>query len=671
MQNLRFQREYPAAEGATVKRFEVRSAPAETGAVSGEMFTEGGVKVAAFSLSSPAGTSVVRFSFEHRSVDDGRHVWQVTLVLHFPTPEEAEEEPGCHAEVADVATDVAPMVRLAAEFWTHWYRTGTALDHALLHRVLGVWAPLDAVVALLSLHDAERYADAIVSKALDGLAGDALATRDGARGKLTAELSKRLPELRDVIAPANAVRADELEQGIPAWDARLARWLDGEKQKGMANALRKMSAKSSTPWAAWLPMSDGQPPTIRLALAATAIWKNHVRPAIEREDKSKPHHVRVNVTASGDAHARFPKMTAPMSWAFGAPGKEVRMQDREVGDAPLDDATTTEVDGQRFASVPLVGQRALVPRSWSLLPHDRDKYPHQTSLPMAIDEQEALPVVVSQNQGVVMSTVAGKLALLIFASPDVQCGEMSYLTLGELTRLVYPSGRIQQREVATTMAAVNELDKLFLYLPDGRKLRIFDVTQSWAPDRAGPSMRIHYGLTRTFLGAFEEVKQRTFSRSVLQGQEYTGDFLMNLDGMLSLPNNKPALLRYYTRACALWNAACVTGKYDPAKVTPATPEEWAIRANTLSHGVAEYMEAKAAGESAPDRRRQLSAERKNIADDLDDLATRGLVVLSKSSKAGTVRVLPPENWLEARAMGRESGTRPYRLAADVAAGDDD
>ena len=669
MQNLRFQREYPAAEGATVKRFEVRSAPAETGALYGEMFTEGGVKVAAFSLSSPAGTSVVRFSFEHRSVGDGRHVWQVALALHFPTPEEAEEEPGCHAEVADVATDVAPMVRLAAEFWTHWYRTGTALDHALLHRVLGVCAPLDAVVALLSLHDAERYADAIASKALDELAGDALATHASARSKLAAELSRCLPDLRKVIAPANTVRADELEQGIPAWDARLAGWLDGEKQKGMASALRKMSAKSSAPWAAWLPRSDGQPPTIRLALAATAIWKNCVRPAIEREGRSKPHHVHANVSANGDAHARFPKMAAPMSWAFGAPGKEIDMMGREVDDVPLDGAT--EVDGQRFASVPLVGQKALVPRSWSLLPHDRDKYPHQTCLPIDKDEHDALPIVVSQNQGVVMSTVAGKLALLIFASPDVQGGEMSYITLGELARLVYPKRRIQQREVAAAMSAVNELGKLFLYLPDGRKLRIFDVTQSWAPERAGPSMRIHYGLTRTFLGAFEEVKRRTFSKSVLQGQEYTGDFLMNLSGMLALPNNQPALLRYYTRACALWNAACVTGDFDPSKVALATPEEWATRANALSHGVVEYLEAKAAGGDVPDRRRQLSAERKNITDDLDELADRGLVVLGKPGKTGALRVLPPGNWLEARNLGRENGARRHRLAADVEAGDDD
>lgn len=673
MQNLRFQREYPAAEGATIERFEVRSAPADSGVVSGEMFTEGGVKIATFPLSSPAGTSVVRFSFEHRAVDEGRHVWQVALALHFSTPDEIEDEPGCRADVANVATDLAPMVRLAAEFWTHWYRTGTALDHALLHRVLGVWAPLDAVVALLSLHDAERYADTIAGKALGELAGDPLATHAGARGKLAAELCRCLPDLRKVIAPANTVRADELEQGILAWDARLAGWLDGEKQKSMASALRKMSAKGSTPWAAWLPKHDGQPPTIRLALAATAIWKNRVRPAIEREVESKPLRVRVNVSADAEVHARIPKMAAPMAWAFGAPGKEIPMDGELVDERHLDGAA--DVDGQKFARVPIVGQKALVPRGWSLLPADRDKYPHQACLPMASEEHDALPIVVSQNQGVVMSTIAGKLALLILASPDVQNGGMSYATLSEMARLVYPgASRVQQREVTATMSAVNELGKLFLYLPDGRKLRIFDVTQSWAPERAGPSLPIHYGLTRTFLGALQEVRAKKFAQRVLQGQEYTGDFLMNLSGMLALPNNRPTLLRYYTRACALWNAVHVAGNFDPARAPAMTPDEWALRANALSHGVVEYLDAKAAGNRKaikPWHKAEAHKNRKDAIGDLDDLAARGLVVLGKSGRSDTIRILPPDNWKEARALGADKGARPHRLAADVEAGGDD
>lgn len=664
-QTLRYVREYSANGIAPTPRFSHRSGPCKDVAFVSEL-GETGQKIAT------EGTAFVRFTVEHvPAKDDAPSVFRVTLSMSVrdnmePTviaggPTVSSGEP--HVTDAEASAAIA----LAGDMWTLWYMTGGDIEKHMLLQLLGPSEAFDATVAFSHLNVADRFSSVVVQRALDRIKDDPLASRRESTERLVEAFNDALPGIRSCLMPDRQLQPTAKENGVPLWDARLASWLDAQGCKKLAKGVRQDGAKVNplNPWAPWLPTGDA-PPLRRLTNVATALWENKVRPAIERESRSKPLHVRVNVSADGEAHARFPKIASPMSWAFGAPGKEVDMMGREVDDAPLDGAT--EVDGQRFASVPLVGQKALVPRSWQLLPHDRDKYPHQTSLPMATEEQEALPVVVSQNQGVVMSTVAGKLALLIFASPEVQDGEMSYVTLGELTRLVYPNGRVQQREVAATMSAVNEIGKLFLYLPDGRKLRIFDVTQSWAPDRAGASMPIHYGLTRTFLGAFEEVRNRTFSRSVLQGQEYTGDFLMNLSGMLALPNNQPALLRYYTRACALWNAACVTGQFDPSKVALATHEDWAIKANTLSHGVVEYMEAKAAGNLRalkPWHKSEASKSRKDVANDLDDLEGRGLVVLSKSSKAGTIRVLPPENWLEARTLGQTSGARRHRLAADI------
>ena len=123
-------------------------------------------------------------------------------------------------------------------------------------------------------------------------------------------------------------------------------------------------------------------------------------------------------------------------------------------------------------------------------------------------------------------------------------------------------------------------------------------------------------------------------------------------------------MRYYTRFCAICNAACVSGHFDPGKVPRLPPEEWAIRANALSDGVVEYLEAKGAsnGDPTKDRRRQLSQERKRATDDIEALAALGLVVLSRD-RAG-IRPLPPDNWRQAREAFRTSGTRPRLLGDD-------
>lgn len=443
MQSMRFQREYPANGEAVVTRFEIRSAPSDAGSLSGEMFTEDGRKIATF---TPAGPSVVQFTIEHRATGEGRHVWRVVLGLYYLGTEEPEaKEDSISADVASAANaaSAAPViVRLAAEFWTHWHKTGTALDRALLHRVLGVWAPLDAAVAASFLLEAEQHADAIAKQAVDSLASDPMSRRDGARERLASELRKRLPEIRESLVPDGSVKATPEENGVLLWDARLARWLEGEKQKAIARALLKMSAGNAAPWTLWLPTPNGEPPTKRLAFAAVALWKNGVRDAVEREARSGPLSVNANVHDDGAVYARIPKIASPLAWAMGAQGKPLECtpdESDEPDDAPDNAPTdqTTEVDGQRFARVPSVGARALVPRSWSLLPNDRDKYPHQVCLPLSVEE-DALPVVVSQNQGVVMSTIAGKLALLTFASPEVQAGNMTRITLGELTRQVYP-----------------------------------------------------------------------------------------------------------------------------------------------------------------------------------------------------------------------------------------
>lgn len=658
-QKLRYLREYSAEGRAPVPRLLHRSGPWQNMALVSEL-ADNGQEVRS------EGTGFVQLVVEHVPASEKPAAWRAELSVCVSEAHEIVRQTtvtyGEGQKPSNEATSAA--VALAGDLWTIWYLTGESLERCLLLQLLGSEA-FDATVAFSHLMIAERFAESIARHALSRLTGDPLASRSGAVERLCEQLVSVLPEVRACLAPNGDIHPTSTENGIPLWDERLASWLDAQKCRALASAQRRDGAKATkqgSPWGIWLPAEDA--PALRpLTRVADALWSKRVRPAIERESRSKPLHVRANVSADGETHARFPKITSPISWAFGAPGKEIDMACPVVEDTSLDGAT--EVDGQRFASVPLVGQKALVSRSWSLLPHDRDKYPHQMCMPLST-ECDALPVVVSQNQGVVMSTIAGKLALLILASPDVQSGEMSYATLGELARLVYPAARIQPREVAGTFSAVNELSRLYLYLPDGRKLQIFDTTQTWAPERASPSTVIHYGLTRSFMAVFDEIRSKAFSRPKMRGQEFTGDFLMNLSGMLSLPNNQPALLRYYTRACALWNAACVTGAFDPAKITEATPDEWAMRANTLSHGVVEYLEARAAGNMGaikPWHKSEASKVRKDVVKDLDNLAERGLVTLVKC-KRGAVRILPPANWLEARALGVSNGARLHRLASE-------
>lgn len=476
---------------------------------------------------------------------------------------------------------------------------------------------------------------------------------DAALRRLLAVLPAPSTPSEAMPAPGQSVGADIALASLMASKGKMGRSLAAE--------LRKPPVEGGM-WRRWTTREDGEIP-LAIGTLARVGWKHDVQPKVSRANKSKPLSVRANTSADGQVHARFPKVASPMTWAMGAPGKEHDIAARDVDNAqPFDGAA--EVDGQRFAHVPSIGQKALVPRSWSLLPSDREKYPHQTSLPLSIGEADALPVVVSQNQGVVMSTIAGKIALLVLASPDVQEGDMVHTTLAEITRLVCPAKRIQQREITDTMKAINELDKLSLFLPDGRKLRIFDVTQSWAPERAGPGLPIYYGLTKNFALVFEEIRARGFAQPALRGQEYTGDFLMNLSGMLSLPNNEPALLRYYTRACAEWNAASVAGDFNPALAPARTAEEWAIRANALGHGVVEYLESKATGQAGKLevwRKAEAHKSRKKAADDLAQLEGCKLVRLESTGR-GALRVLPPDNWLEARRVGRETGGRPHPLA---------
>lgn len=595
------------------------------------------------------GIQTYRFIVDHDPTGGTFGSWVATMSLtiggRVPDPEVA---------TGPTRGSQQETLRQAAVIWAYCYQTSEASVASMLCRVLGGegagCSAFDAFVSGFFIDNALRYLDTIVSRTLAAVAPiNPLATAPDAHGRLLAEVRNNIDSIIAALR-SKPFKPGELQNGVPMFDARLAGWLDAvdtRLAKLVRGAGREAAAKGGAAiWARWLP-DDKNPPLRQLDNVALALWRKRVVPRLEREAKSSP--MRVNaVRAPGDTddHSPIPKIAAPTSWAIGAPGKEA-----------------SKVDGEKFGTVPFLGQRALIPRSYSLLPSDRDKYPHQAVMALDTGESDALPVVVSQNQGLVMSTVAGKLALLILASPDVQKGNLVSITLGELARLTHPgSVRVRERELEATMRAMNELDGLSLYLPDTRKVRIFDVTRSYAPARAPAGLRLYYGLTATFQAVLEEIEERAFCESQLKGHEYNGAFLMNITGMLGLSNKEPSLLRYYTRFCAIWNAACVSGHFDPGKVPRLSPEEWAIRANALSDGVVEYLEAKGTGEQSKDRRRKLSDQRKRATDDIEALAGLGLVVLSKD-RAG-IRPLPPDNWRQAHEAARANGTRPRLLGND-------
>jgi hypothetical protein len=266
-----------------------------------------------------------------------------------------------------------------------------------------------------------------------------------------------------------------------------------------------------------------------------------------------------------------------------------------------------------------------------------------------------------------MSPSASKLALLTLASEDARSGKLAKATLAELTRWTRPDlSRIQARDYEATGRGLDELRQLFLFLPDGSRVQLFDVTSPANPAAADPEMTLYYGLTQSLALALLRAAAGEFRGPNLRGQEYRGEFLMNLSGAMRLPNNQPSLLRYYVRLTAAWNAAFSdgSGAFDLDRFKALPLEEWAALANSLQAGVVEYLSADEEEKKAiKNRRFALRDDRKRAREDLEALAEEHKLIRLEG-KGNLVRPLPPEDYLEAWELFRQQGGRPWSMFDD-------
>ena len=242
-----------------------------------------------------------------------------------------------------------------------------------------------------------------------------------------------------------------------------------------------------------------------------------------------------------DSYAKLPKIVSPISWGMGAPG------------------VVAEIEGDAYAKEPSIAPKIphltgkVIPRSWALLPEGHERRPHQTILPLEpTEEPEALAVMVAQAQGYVISPQASKLALYLLASPEMRHGGSARATLAMLATGTIGESvkRIQQREIQATAMALEELDGLHLFCQMKTKFRIFSVRRPWSSKTARPETEAWFSLNRHFI----DLLKTGVRGGPLHGNDTMAISLINLTGMMRLPNKRPALLRHYVRAAAHWNA---------------------------------------------------------------------------------------------------------------------
>src|SRR5690606_32773952 len=122
-------------------------------------------------------------------------------------------------------------------------------------------------------------------------------------------------------------------------------------------------------------------------------------------------------------------------------------------------------------------------------------------------------------QGYVLSPQAAKLALVMLASEGVRRGGLHAADVGTLTRWTRPEARrLQPREYKATAKALEELNRLWLYLPDGTRVKLFDLQLPRTPEDVRPDMVLRWGLSGTLRAALED----GIRGPMLDGHEYNG-----------------------------------------------------------------------------------------------------------------------------------------------------
>lgn len=184
----------------------------------------------------------------------------------------------------DAGEHLYDALMLASASLAQWFTTGNGIIIDALRAILvNPYLAFTTADALLWRNDAQalgRVADAVAKEA-----------PEADRGRLASALFSELDGFgRAVRAKAKTLGdALKLDEGIPFWDAELARRLEAVGAKAEAEELRKARSKLSKIgewWGLWLPSKPKEAPRA-VQILAHVLWQNVVLPSIERA-RAKP-----------------------------------------------------------------------------------------------------------------------------------------------------------------------------------------------------------------------------------------------------------------------------------------------------------------------------------------------------------------------------------------------
>lgn len=335
----------------------------------------------------------------------------------------------------------------------------------------------------------------------------------------------------------------------------------------------------------------------------------------------------MSVEHAGSHYVQAPKLLSGISWAFGTDGQKVgEPEPAEV------------VDGDEYRQAPKMVR--YVSRSLGLVPDGRLK---QQLLPVETTT-DALAVRVLADSQAVVSGIGGKVALLLSVlSP--QGGGLRRMTVTELCRQLWPAaaraGQLRDRQAA--LKAVVALSNLFVVLPNTVTFRLWDIAAPIAQAPQG-DLPITFGWSKNA----EAHELGGMGIGMLRGR-----FLLNLSGAMRLSADHALELRTYLHAAAGWNEARRDGRFTADLAPKGTTEELAMRVNALSAPAVQWLaEAGKCG-----RRQATSDDRRRLMLALERLEEEAKLVRLERGRRGELRLLPPDELLEAYELMRKHGAR--------------
>lgn len=331
-------------------------------------------------------------------------------------------------------------------------------------------------------------------------------------------------------------------------------------------------------------------------------------------------------TSSGDTWVRADRFTSAASHAMN--GKVV-VDSNEYTHAP----GVIRVVSSGFAVHPAVAKAA--------------RRAHQLTLPLGIEQDSELFELAHGDVNEVLDSTAGKVfAYLVLTSPTA--GELQYTTLWEITQKVFQhKARIDKRRDSDRVAkALQKLDKLLFYYPGGGSDRLVVLSGIARKGEAPrPDMLVGYGLAAGLRKDNLEMR----GLKLLKGW-----FPMNLTALLNTSTESALEMRLQIIGSAAINDAknYKTNQYIEGLVPAYSLEEWLHRANAVSPGTYEYLQAK--GKRRASKRRSLFEDKRKVDAAIESLKERGIFEVSGRKN---IKLLPTEEHLEAMAL-LEHGNKP-------------